>query len=232
MPKAVLVTVLGLALSAWLLPAMTRQWDDRQREHDLKAALVGDMASATAQALVGGEDIWSQRPLTKQQRAQIGNEWVLSALGIEARLRSYFSGSVVAGWEVYTWAVDRFITGHHVSLAYSLQDATQHDVHLDPQVSAAVAQLLVDGENTIGPVPNYEGNAPTDTQSVKTSVGQLKTMLRPYTSRAGDHMVIARWSRLEKDLLGFDQSVADQVIAAHATGFSTTSGDLLHDLTP
>jgi len=224
----VLVTLLGLALSAWLLPAMTRQWDDRQREHELKAALVAEMASATARALVDGEAIWSGRDSSPQQRAQIGDEWVRSALSIEARLRSYFSSSVVADWQVFAWAVDRFIEGRHVSLAYSIQDITDRDVKLDAGPSGAAAELLFDGENTIGPAPNFTGDAPTDRRSMKEHVGRLKRMLRPHVDK--DQEQIARWSRLEKDLLGLEQTVADQIIASDAAGFSTTSRELLHDL--
>jgi hypothetical protein len=55
-PTPVIVTLIGLALSAWLLPAITRQWDDRQKAHELKSAIVAEMAAATAPALIGGED--------------------------------------------------------------------------------------------------------------------------------------------------------------------------------
>jgi hypothetical protein len=52
LPTSLLVTLVGLALSAWLLPAITRQWDDRQKAHDLQASLVEDMSTASARALV------------------------------------------------------------------------------------------------------------------------------------------------------------------------------------
>jgi len=45
-------------------------------------------------------------------------------------------------------------------------------------------------------------------------------------------MVLAKWTALEKRLLGFEQAVADQVLRSHAAGFSTTTGDLMHDLLP
>jgi hypothetical protein len=40
----------------------TRQWDDRQNAHDLQASLVTEMASATAHALIGGEDAVTESP--------------------------------------------------------------------------------------------------------------------------------------------------------------------------
>src|SRR3954447_9135903 len=64
-PTAVLVSILGIALSAWLLPAVTRQWDDRQKERELKAQIIAQMASSTAKAVVAGEAFWfAQSPNT------------------------------------------------------------------------------------------------------------------------------------------------------------------------
>ena len=85
---------------------------------------------------------------TKQGRKRIGDEWALSALEIEAQIRSYFPRSVVASWEVYAWIVDRFIDAHHVSAGAALQDAVTSQVRLDAHVSDAAAALLVLGENT------------------------------------------------------------------------------------
>src|SRR5690242_11337061 len=51
-PTALLVTLLGIALTAWLLPAFTRQWDDRAKARELKASLASDIAAATARAII------------------------------------------------------------------------------------------------------------------------------------------------------------------------------------
>ena len=232
--KAVLVSLLGLALTAWLIPALTRQWDDRQREHELKAAIVADMASSTARALVGGEAIWSNQALSKQGRRQIGDDWALSALEIEAKLRSYFASSVVASWEIYSWAVDRFIDARHVSAAAALQDAVNSEVRLDAHVSDAAAQLLVLGENTFGEVPTFRGDTTTD----QKNVGQLERMLSSDMARYREQYeaqptpTLARWTALEKRVLGLEEAVADQILDSNAAGFSTTSRDLLNDLLP
>jgi hypothetical protein len=236
-PKAVLITVLGLALSAWLIPAMTRQWDDRQKQHELEAAVVANMASATARALVGGEAYWSGRRLTRSAQERTGDQWALSALEIEARLRTYFPRSVVAGWEVYSWAVDRFIHARNVSAAAALQDAVSADVRLDPRVSDAAAQLLVFGKYTVEPAPKFgvDPTSPTKTSDQK-NLGLLEKMLSSDVKRYRDEQqsspVVSKWTALEKRLLGFEQAVADQVLRSHAAGFSTTAGDLLHDLIP
>jgi hypothetical protein len=230
-PKAALVTVLGLALSAWLLPALTRQWDDRRREHEFKAAIVADIASSTARALVGGEAIWSGkgRPLTDQERARLRDQWALSALEIEAQLRSYFPGSVAASWEVYSWVVDRFIDANHVSVAEGLGDAVNGQVRLDSRVSDAAAQLLVSAETFLPPGPTFAGDRQTDRQSVR----RLEQMLAPDMKRYRDENgSISTWSALERRVLGVEQAVADQILGSDAAGFSTTWGDLLNDLLP
>jgi hypothetical protein len=50
-PTPLIVTLLGIGLTAWLLPAFTRQWDDRQKAHEIKAALAFQIAAATADAV-------------------------------------------------------------------------------------------------------------------------------------------------------------------------------------
>jgi hypothetical protein len=233
-PKAVLVTVLGLALSAWLIPAMTRQWDDRQKEHELKAAVVADMATATAQALVGGEAIWSGQHVTGQAAEQVKTRWALASLELEARLRTYFPASVVTGWDIYSWAVDRFIRARNVSAAAELQDAVTSGVRLDPSVADAAAYLLVLDQNIVPPAPNFGVDPSSKTPiSDRANLKKLRSMLSGGIERyqaAG--LVFSTWTALEKQLLGFEQALADQVLRSHAAGFSTTTRDLLHDLVP
>jgi hypothetical protein len=43
---------------------------------------------------------------------------------------------------------------------------------------------------------------------------------------------VARWSELEKRLLGLEEAVADQILDSDATGFSTTMRELVDDLLP
>jgi hypothetical protein len=50
-----LVTFVGIVLSAWLLPAVAKQWDDRPKAQQLKVSLVGEIAAASATAIGNGE---------------------------------------------------------------------------------------------------------------------------------------------------------------------------------
>ena len=226
--KAAGLTVLGLALTAWLLPAMTRQWDDRQKEHELKAAVISDMASATARALVAGEAIWPRQ--TPSPEPASTHAWDVSALEIAARLGTYFSPSVVASWEIYAWAVDRFLDDHSDSAVAGLTDAVGTK-KLDPAVAGAMAQLLAPGAGrTVPPTltfgPNLLG---TDAEDLAT----LRTMLSPELAQdRAAFQGLAEWTYLEKRILDLERAVAAQVLHSHATGFSTTTGDLLRNLVP
>ena len=108
-PTSLLVTVIGIALTAWLLPAITRQWDDRQKAHDLQAGLVADIASATGHALVTANRADSLRPNHAIVGQQAATAWLLASIPLEARLRAYFPSEVVAAWNVYAYFVDRFV---------------------------------------------------------------------------------------------------------------------------
>ena len=228
-PKAVLVTVLGFALSAWLVPAMTRQWDDRQKVHELQAGVVSEMASVSARALLGGEAVWSGQHPTKRERQRLENEWGLSTLELTARLRAYFPGSVVTGWEVYAWAVDRFLDASSPSASAALEDAVKSGAPLDPRVADAAAQLLALLPD--GPAPSF-GKSANMPRSDRENIPRLRKMLAPELARYEPIAPYAKWTAFEKQLLDLEQAVADQVLHSHVAGFSTTPRDLMHDLLP
>src|SRR4051794_19460716 len=113
-PTSLVVTVLGVALTAWLLPAFTRQWDDRQKAQELKASIASQIAAATADALVLSKK--EQRRAAAFNRAslrsntastlafrrsesvasRLDDAWLLNSIKIEAKLRAYFVPALVA----------------------------------------------------------------------------------------------------------------------------------------
>jgi hypothetical protein len=108
-PKSLLLAVLGIVLSSWLIPAITRQWDDRQKAGDLKAALVADMATATGRAVLDAQAFSyapaGTRPPPDAVDASV-KEWSVAALEIRARLDAYFGPAAVDAWEVVTTYVN------------------------------------------------------------------------------------------------------------------------------
>jgi len=187
------------------------------------------VAGAIAEALLGGEAAWSgQRPTAREQK-RFENQWELSTLGLEARLRSYFPRSVVTGWEVYAWAVDRFMDARGPSASAALQDAVQSGAPLDPGVADAVARLLALRPD--GRAPSYGKSANTPISDSK-NIPLLRKMLSPELQQYEETAPYAKWTAFEKHLLDVEQGVADQVLRSHAAGFSTTPRDLMHDLLP
>src|SRR5215831_1269203 len=51
LPMPLVATLLGVLLSAWLFPAFTHEWNDRQKARDVKASIVTDLVAATTNVL-------------------------------------------------------------------------------------------------------------------------------------------------------------------------------------
>ena len=247
-PTSLLVTTLGIALTAWLLPAFTHQWDDRQKERELKAAIVADMAASTSRALVGGEAIWVTPP-RKANRAELADDWARSSLAIEARLRAYFPGRTVTAWQIYTWMIDRWVAGHRLQADAELYSASatlssyhaDDDLWEDPQPralanDAGVWAAAVLDEQFKGPGPDFRSDDFYGDGILRELA--LYSPHRDYDgfpaggrrSNVGD--LRAGVGQLEVLLLTFEQELTSEVLDAHAKGYSTTARDLFHDLLP
>jgi hypothetical protein len=49
-PKTLVLTVVGALFTLWVLPAFTRQWEDRQKAREIQSALVEEIAIASSEA--------------------------------------------------------------------------------------------------------------------------------------------------------------------------------------
>ena len=233
-PTPVLVTLVGIGLSAWLLPAFTRQWDDRQKANELKAALVADIATAEAKALSDGERVWETND--RATRSQAVRSWSLKSLEFGARIRAYFSPELVAKWSFYSYAIHRLLGSESVSgqLSYgkSPYDAASWLGKITPK------SRLTDTLGTSGVLVGLV--------NLDRSLHQrfLHKSDRKYLGRVldttGASGVIGEkifspqlaFARLE-DSLGFlGTETIDSILDAHARGYSTTTSDLINDLLP
>lgn len=119
-PTSVIVTLLGIALTAWLLPAFTRQWDDRQKARQLKVSIVREMASATGSAVT---DLRGQAAVLRGERYPVTGklgpkEWSVASLRIQAVLSAYFGPDVVGRWVSFSEYMDvafNMAYGHDVT---------------------------------------------------------------------------------------------------------------------
>jgi hypothetical protein len=115
-PTPIVVAVLGVVLGSWLLPAFTRQWDDRQRAGEVKASVVAQIASTTGRALLDAHQASMAIEGARSSGRTIppaGKEWSVANMEIRARLRAYFGAKAVEHWAL----VSQYVTSS-LSVAY------------------------------------------------------------------------------------------------------------------
>ena len=198
-PKPVLITLFGALVSAWLVPAFTRQYQDRQKEREIKVGLVSEIGDATSDALVTSQFLAAQ---TFPQGGQaefnrVALDWSRRSAAVEAKLAAYFPGNdVVDDWRSYATAVQR----------------TYYLVTRDrgPRKDEAVAT-----------VRGFAG----DDAHVDWSLF-LPSM------HYEDPNALENYLTLSDHVLERRTELVQEVLDAHADGFSTTTGDLVRDLVP
>ena len=194
-PTSVIVTVVGIALTAWLLPAFTRQWDDRQKARELKANLVAAMSEAAVKPIVIVRRYYD--PYTRREfaaRDDAKGAWLLASLQLEARLRTYFSEPIVDAWHSYQQSIDAY---------FDLPATSDGSAKAVGEFRDDVVRLSLDPAHSADLVDEWRG---------------------------GDY--IGAFDAAGDVLLTIEAEIADKVLAAHTRGYSTTTGDLLHDLIP
>jgi hypothetical protein len=104
-PRSLVIAVVGIGLSSWFIPAFTRQWDDRQRAGDLKAAVVTQMATTTGRALLDAQAFFYTAPSARPSpgaNAEAVRKWSVAALEVRAKLDAYFGADAVTRWDAVT----------------------------------------------------------------------------------------------------------------------------------
>jgi len=91
----VVVTLLGAALTVWIAPAFTKQWGDRQRARDLKAAIAQEMVASA------GPIIRSVGPLVdgRGDYAATHQRWREDGVRVTVKLGAYFPAKTVEEWK-------------------------------------------------------------------------------------------------------------------------------------
>ena len=134
-PTSVLVTVLVAVLSVLVAPAFARQWDDRQKVRQLRAAFAQEIATGTARTLATGVAIAriEDLRLRGERSAAARGAWDVRRLTVEMKLRAYFPQKVAARWSEYGEGMTQFLA------AAELAVQERPNVHLTAQFSSATA---------------------------------------------------------------------------------------------
>lgn len=108
-----LVTVVAALLGSWLLPQITRKWQDHQKALEIKTGLVSEMSESVSNAVATSRFIAaglvarsSSDPRAEQRAWNDGyREWTTSSASVGAKLRAYFGPEVGSEWQTFTYAV-------------------------------------------------------------------------------------------------------------------------------
>jgi hypothetical protein len=206
-PKPLLATVAATLATAWIFPALSHQWQDRQKAKELTAGLVTQVGSDTSGALVTSSFLTNNRfpsssdPSRPGFNQEVFNrldlEWRTSAAEIEAQLQAYYSNAVVEEWRDYSalvWGTYRLITDNKSSR---------------PGTVKRLRELFR------GDVPGW----------------YIDKMERPWMDRI-DPKARAAYFYVSQAVLARRTVVIDQMLSSRPAGFSTRPGDLLRDLVP
>jgi hypothetical protein len=224
-PASVLVTVLVAALSVWVAPAFTRQWEDRQKARDLQAATAELISAGSASAL--GETLaLADAPPDDVNIQRVRREWLVTRYRIQARLDGYFSSRSSMQWKAHAELVSRMIDvirlADHPERAS--ERASERCIGRDfyPCVRMFALNDAIRGFNA------------AESLWWRTRGGD-QDFLTSYVvpedfSPAGLRAYVAEYA--SEYILQSVGWVTDDVLNETPRGFSTTRRDLLHDLLP
>lgn len=201
-PKPVLMILFGAAVSAWLVPAFTRQWQDRQKEREIKVALVSEIGDSSSDTLVTSQFVASQA-LTNGQAEynRVSLDWAQRSAQLEARLKAYFPGQALADdWRDYSVVVE-------------------NDLYLLTGETAGKAEA-------VDTVRRYLQSARGSEPTAAVNWDRLRALDFDNPQAVDDYVLVSR------ELLDASVPLTRAILDANAEGFSTTGGDLVDDLTP
>jgi hypothetical protein len=112
-----LVTVVAALLGSWLLPQVTRKWQDHQKALEIKTGLVSEMsesvssAVATSRFIAAGLVAKSSSDPRAEQREWNDSyrQWTTASASVGARLRAYFGAGIGSEWQTFTYALTDFV---------------------------------------------------------------------------------------------------------------------------
>lgn len=228
-PTSVVVTLLVAALSVWVAPAFTRQFEDRKQARQLQAQVAEQVAMATADLgqrvnsfanadyFAGGGIVRRQRQLQEiSNRSQsLKDYWQVRQARIDAKLRAYFSPEMRSRWLSFNQVAEGAI--ELVRQSQAIATGARREVVL-PKASVNLQEITRVGRT-------FGLELPFAT-SGRIGFGTLMG----YEARPGDRQaairILVAWMR------GIDDEIIARVMREDPAAYSTTRRDLFRDLLP
>jgi hypothetical protein len=199
------VTVVGALLSAWLIPAVTRQWQDQQKARELKASLVSRISRDATRALVASDFVAYGRfggtrqsngapPFSDKQFNDLDITWRQNSEEVEGLLAAYFP-HLVGEWHRYAALVEN---------TYFL---LRPRVYLRAETISALLSLHA------------------------ATAGQAALLAKPFMDLPSSDPRNA-YFLVTQHLLDAKKTLVSHILHGHADGYSQGPRDFLHDLLP
>jgi len=223
-PTPLIVTLLGAALTVLVLPAVTRQWDERQRALDLKTGLVSQISIATGRSITSAETLFEtyngKTANFEESTSRVApglplrRGWLSDKLKIEGKLRAYFSPQLFRRWSTYDHAMVNFLylAGVEGRMNRGRRQAERKNPGDPPPLNSYDSFSI----------NLYLGRLPQK----QTGLARLLLTRPRLTDRRSGFLA------LEGVILDMEASFTNQLLAAEPRGFSTTRRDLINDLLP
>ena len=217
-PKSFVLTVLGALLTLWLLPAFTRQFEDRQKARELQASLIEEIAVASSEAEAGAEaglrgtdadseaDAAATAGVIVTDAQAAWDKWQVEQNKMDARLRAYFDLNVVDAWTRYADAQSSVLAIAEIDSIYATKPL--------PAFAASVIGTHID---TLLKAPGNEVWTRTRIDDFAGPDPSLRALAITYA---------------QDDLANSRSIVIASILKESPRGFSTSRGDLLSDLLP
>jgi imidazolonepropionase-like amidohydrolase len=215
-PTSVLLTVLLAALSVWVAPAFTRQWEDRKQARQLQAQIAEQVALATADLGQRINSFARAENLTGLTESELVKEyWQLKQAGIDVRLRAYFSPDMRLVWRTFNEFVE-----HEIGVVEMTKYVPPGDTGDAYESEKDWVEDLLQQMNSLGRASGVE---PPFGDPAEASEAWMARYESDPASAMG---MLFAWMR------GFVDKIVDRVMSEDPEAFSTTRGDLLRDLLP
>jgi hypothetical protein len=112
-----LITVVAALLGSWLIPQLTRDWQDHQKALEIKTGLVSEMsksvgdAVATSRFIASGLIAGAEADPHAEQRAwnSAYRDWTSASASIGAKLEAYVGAQVGSEWRSFADAVENVV---------------------------------------------------------------------------------------------------------------------------
>lgn len=224
-PTSVLVTLLVALLSVWVGPAFARQWDDRQKANELKAALAEEIATTTARTLAAGLEVSRSEDAERLDRWEEADaRWQIARFSMKMKLAAYFGPAAGEDWDQFANDVRNFLFICDLAPAGERARAYVPWVRPDPAMRQSTTAELLD------PIVVRVEEVTPKGEDLVYNREDVSDWAASITSNEKLRDTELEW------LMGYLFVLAEQqtaaVLDAHAEGYSTTRRDLLRDLLP